>query len=323
MGQLLAPITNLFRNHKLKILTFFVSLILFLVWLFPFEDIGDLVTTQISHLSGNQIYVSFDQLDLAVIPQPGLEMSKVKVETVGLPALDMGHLFVSTSILGLITFRPGVTAVADDIAGGKLSLSTRGGEKTKAGIRKQIVSVDAKGLNLEKVLELLGTSLRLKGSISTDMSTSVDTTFAEQPEGDFDFLTQELNLEGAQVPTPMGAFPLPNLKVSQLKFEGNMKSGKLMISRGEIGGTKNDWISGTITGQLDVQVNPGPGGSPSFQPGGYNFAVKLKVKPELEKEAGLILGFIEKYKRPAGNAADYSFRVSSQSFNSPPSLGPL
>lgn len=323
MGSLISPIIDLLKFHKMKVLTFVVSLLGFMVWLFPFDDIGDFVTTQISQLTGNQVYVSFDQLDLAVLPQPGLNMSKVKVDTVGLPTLDMGHLFVSTSILGLITFRPGIAAVAEDIAGGKLAINTRGGEKTKAGSRKQIVSVDAQGLNLEKVLELLGTSLRLKGSVTTDLSTSVDTTFAEQPEGDFTFLTQELDLEGAQVATPMGAFPLPKLKISQMKFEGNMKSGKVMISRGEIGGTKNDWISGSITGQIDLQVNSGPNGAPAMQPGGYNFAIKLKVKPELEREAGLILGFIEKYKRSSGNAADYSFRVSSPSISSPPSLAPL
>ncbi len=322
MGTLFSPFISLFRFHKLKIITFLVAALFFIAMLFPFGDIGDLVTAQISQATQNQVYVSFERLDLAVVPQPGLKMTDVRLETSALPGVEMSQLFVSTSILGLITFRPGIAAIAEGLAGGNLAFSTRGGEYNKNGVRKQVLSLNAQKLNLEQVLEMLKANLQIKGSISAEGTSTVDFSFADQPEGQLELSTQDLNLDGAQIPTPMGAFPLPRVKISQIRLEGNLNQGRLIISRGEIGGSKSDVVSGTISGQVELRFNPSPSGV-QLMPGGYNLAIKLKAKPEFEREAGLLLGFVERYKRSGSGFSDYAFRISSQNLQSPPSLAPL
>src|SRR4051812_29728975 len=110
MKTILESINNLFRNHKLKILVIISAFLFFLITLFPFRDIGDLITSQISEATQNQVYVDFKDLGLTLFPQPGLKMEGVTIDNPMFPTLAAENLFVSTSLLGLITFRPGIRA---------------------------------------------------------------------------------------------------------------------------------------------------------------------------------------------------------------------
>ena len=94
------------KNSKLKFLVLVLSSLVFLFVLFPFDDLGDLVSSQVAKISGNSLYVQFEKLKMSIIPQPGVQLDEVFVESARMPALSASEIVITPSISGMIQKKP-------------------------------------------------------------------------------------------------------------------------------------------------------------------------------------------------------------------------
>src|SRR5688572_5073294 len=118
MSQLTEFLRDILRYHKIKILAFLGMTVFFLVLCFPYEDLGDWATAQISELTQRQVYLQFDKMGFSVFPQPGIQFENVYMESVFTPDLKIGALSLAPSLRGLVSFKPGVTVYAEDFLNG-------------------------------------------------------------------------------------------------------------------------------------------------------------------------------------------------------------
>lgn len=321
MKFLLDPILNIVRFQKKKIFVAFSAFLFFLVTLFPFRDLGDFVTGRVAELTQNSVYIVFKDLGISLFPQPGIQMEGVTLDNPLFPTLTADSLFVSPSILGLITFRPGVKVDAGGLLGGNVHVVTRGGEATKAGPRKQHIDLALDGVNLKNLSQFLQSPIPLTGGLSSEIEMTIDPSFADQPEGALSINAQPLKWSGASVPTPMGAFPIPDLSFKSLQIDSELKKGRLTISKGQVGSSGDELVA-KVTGSVEVKVAPGLQGV-QLIPGGYDLNINLQVRSSLASKAGLLLNFIDAYRKPnADGSNQYVFRISAASTASQPHLSP-
>ena len=318
----LQPFFNLFRFHKLKMLTFFALIVVFFVLLFPYKDLGDFVSAQVSETTQNQVFLQFDDMGFTVLPQPGLSFENVYLESVFTPSLKIGSLVVAPSIRGLLTFKPGVSIFAENFLNGDLSLSTRGGEKSKKDVTKQIIQLNIDHLDLKQITALIDLPVSLHGSVDAESEVTMDPTFDEQPNGKVELKIKKFHLPPSSVPTPIGPLNLPEIRISDLSLKGRLIGGELYIDNFRIGNSKDE-INGSIKGKIQMRLSKrGVQVTPRFAR--YNITINLKTLPSLEKKASLLLslvdGFLGKFKAPEIGGSRYSFKLSGTNFYSPPRI---
>ena len=186
------------------------SSILFLVWLFPFSDLSDLVTTVVARATGNQIFVQTEKLDLHFVPQPAISASQISIET-SMPLLEAKWVKVTpgifTTLLNLGTFmkassgdpeasRQAMSKVslsidAEGVLGADVDMAIAPGKKSEQGHERSRLTLEVENLDLAKAQSWAELSLKMKGEaeFSTDMLLNFD--FSDQPEGDFNLKFHE------------------------------------------------------------------------------------------------------------------------------------
>ena len=138
LQKVIDAIVDVFRNHKKKIVFMFASFVIFTIALFPYGDLGDLVTAKVMDLTQNQVYLQFDDMGISIFPSPGVKLDNVYIESVFLPSLNVKSLALAPSIMGFITLSPGISIRADGFLGGDLSLSAKKGKE----ISKESFQID-------------------------------------------------------------------------------------------------------------------------------------------------------------------------------------
>lgn len=324
VGKIIQFILDLFRYHKAKIGTVLAATLVFAVALFPYSDLGDLVTAKVAALTANQVYLKFDDMGLNLIPQPGFELRKVVVETPFLPALAAEELAISPSIWGLLSFRPGVSARAKGMFGGAVSLSTHGGSLTEGGSRRQVVSLASSHTDLTQLAKFALLPLALKGQLSVDSDLTLDPGFGEQPTGELHLEINKFQLPAGSVATPLGPLSLPELSLGKIELSGKLSEGRFNIESAKFGAAKED-LAGTLKGNLVVRVDK-RGLQPAFSTGPYEFEIEVTVQPGFAQRASLFLGFLDAYKKPAAAGSSgnrYALKMSGVDFNNPPRMSAL
>lgn len=311
----------LFKNHKGKIFVGIISTLVFLFLLFPFDDLSDLVSVQVSKLSGNTIYLQFQKLKMSLFPQPGLKMESVYFESVNTPAISIQDLKITPSVSGLIYKKPYGQVSAQGLFKGDVDIALGRGSRSEAGAEREKIEVKAQKVSLLDLKQLAGLPLVLKGQLNLNSEILADPTWKEQPEMDLNVMIQQFELPPASVPTPMGPLTLPELKLGQIDLKGKLSGGNFVIEKGQIG-KDSDELHGTIKGSLGVQME-NRGGLPSPHFGSYSFEVELKVKKSFQDKASTFLIFLDGYKSPAPEGALYKFKVSGGNFMMPPSITAL
>ncbi len=310
-----------FRFHKFKVLFFFACVLFFGFMLFPFKDLGDLVTTQVARLTNNQIFVQFEEPGLSLFPGFGIKLNKVHVETPFFPPLQAQSLAVYPSISSLLAFKPGMSAHANGLMGGEVDVTVKQitmGSKTKG----QNISLDADNLDLGQLMKLAPTQINLQGKLNVTSQADIDPLFAEQPDGNIDLQVNQFVLPSEVIPTPLGPLALPSVAMKQISMQGVLKDGRLQIDRLNAG-QNTDELSAQIKGRLDVRL-VGSAGAAQFVPGSYDFEIRLSSLASFEKKAGLFLSFLSGYKKTSdARSTQYAFRITGQNFFTPPRLTPL
>lgn len=313
MKDVPAKIIAFLKVAKTHILVGILSIFLFVALLFPFNDLSDLVSTQVAQLTGNQVFVQFEELKLSIFSGLGLELRGVYVEGTQIPTISADEIVVAPSVSGLIQQKPYGKAVANGFLKGSAEIHVSGGKNTENGLARTQVDFSAKDLNLKSLREMVTLPIPIEGNISTQSSFQIETNFEEQPDGDITLTLSNFELPPASVETQMGPVTLPDLKIKTIELRGRIYNGRLDIQEGKIGGPTEE-LSGTIKGNIAISYKPATG--PVF--GGYSFDIDLKVKKSLQSRASLFLVMLDGYKRETPEGPQFNVRIAGDDFQSNP-----
>lgn len=313
MTEGLGQIVTFLKNAKTHILVGLLSIFVFLFVLFPFNDLSDLVSTQVARLSGNQVFVQFEKLQLSIFTGLGLRLEEVYVEGQQLPSISAKEIIVSPSVTGLIAQKPYGSASAHGLLGGDLKINVSGGKRTESGLARTQVDVGAEGLNLKNIREVASLPVPLEGKLSAQGSFQIEPNFEEQPDGDLVVTLTNFELPPASIETQMGPVTLPDLKLKNVELRGRIYNGRFDIQEGKIG-APGDELTGTIKGHIGILYRPGAG--PQF--GAYSFDIDLKVKRSLQTRANLFLLVLDGYKKETPEGPQFALRIVGDNFIAPP-----
>ncbi|MGZ3743201.1 MAG: type II secretion system protein GspN [Pseudobdellovibrionaceae bacterium] len=310
---------SLLFNSKLKILVLLLSTGAFLLILFPMNDLGDLVSSQAARLSGNKLFLQFEELKMSLFPSPGVKFEQIFIETPGIPGVSAQEVLFTPSISGLIAQKPYGAVDAKGIFKGNVQINVKSGTRSDNGVERQKIEISAQKLSLQDLREVARLPVMMKGNLNFETLALVDLTFTEQPDMDVKLNLNQFELPPSNISTPMGPLTLPDLKLSSVELKGRLAGGKLIIENGQIG-KDGDELRGNITGNMEVTLANGGGG---FSPilGGYTFNVNLRAKRNFQDRAALFLSFIDAYKTATAEGAEYKFKISAASTLVPPSIG--
>jgi type II secretion system protein N len=321
MKSMITAVIHTFRYHKLKIAFFLGSVGFCLLILFPFNDVGDLVTSQVAKMTNNQIYVQFQEPGLSIFPGFGIKLHQVHVETPLLPPLQADSLSIYPSITSLLALKPGMSVHADGLMGGDVDMTIK--QTLMAGkVKAQSINLDGENIDLGQLMKLAPTPIALQGKVRISTQTDIDPLFNEQPVGTIELQVNQFVLPSEVIATPLGPLALPSVALRQVQFDGVLREGRLQIDRLNAG-QPTDELSAQVKGRIDVRLVGGTG-SAQFIPGSFDFEIRLNTLASFQQKAGLFLSFLSGYKKGSdANSTQYAFRITGQNFYTPPRLTPL
>lgn len=320
MNQTLQFILDIFRFHKKKILFFFGSIAFGIVTLFPYDDTSDYITRAVTQGTQSNVYLQFDGLSFGLMPQLGLKMKNVVIESVYAPTLSVKTLGIAPKFSAIFG-SPAAKVVAYGLFNGDATVDVGPSNQLNIDGDEVGVSLDLEEVSLKELSKFLKKSysfpITMSGQTNLDSKFYVDPKYKAQPKGDYVLKINKLDIPSSNLPLNMNgavmSLAMPALKLSELTLEGNLSDGKLFIKNSKIGGPKND-LNGTITGDFDVKVDARRGATLI----GYDLKINLIIKSNLKRQLGTILGFIdiyqgigEKYKFDTLEGVRYSLRITS------------
>jgi type II secretion system protein N len=249
--------------------------IIFSFLLFPINDLRSVISQRISAATQNQVSLEFSEINLNIIPKPSLELQKVSLSTPQFSTLKMSSLQISPSILGLITFKPGVSLSGEDLFGGNFDFSLRSGSSNAQSQTKQIIQINAKNLALDEILQFLNTGFKGSGNLQLTVDSDLDPS-GQDTEATVKIDSRDIKLPENTIPSQLGSVGVPPMQISVLQLEGELKKNKFRITRGVIG-RDGDTVNGSIEGTIDVRVMAGPQG-PQIVPTGYDLILRLRLQ---------------------------------------------
>lgn len=310
---------------KFKILLAILSTIVFLLVLFPINDLGDLVSTQVAKLTHNQVFLQFEELQMSLFPSPGMKVRQVYVEGPTIPAISAQEIKFAPSVSGLIAQQPYGTVNAKDLFGGDIQIQVKSGSRSDNGVARQRIELSASHLSLQDLRQLGNIPVMMKGKIDLQSTALIDPTFAEQPDVDVVLSINQFEIPPSMFASEMGDLPIPEIKVSRVDLKGRLAAGKIIIENGTIGRAGDD-LQGTITGDMGLEIkrsefNPSGGVAPVL--GRYNFNVDLKPSRKLQDSASSMLMILDTYKVNAPDGIHYKLKLSGDNFRAPPAMSVL
>ncbi|WP_347359308.1 type II secretion system protein GspN [Bdellovibrio sp.] len=318
MSQL-RQLLKLIGQSKGKITVMVLSALVFAFLLFPFDDLSDLISSQVSRLSNNSVYVQFEKLKMSLFPQPGVQMDQVYIESLRTPAISAQELVITPSVRGLIQQKPYGHVSAKGLLKGDVDVHVGKGSKTENGAERHKIEVSAKKVSLHDLREMANLPVLLKGQLNLESTVLADLSFQEQPDVEMNLSINQFELPPSNVNTPMGPLTLPDLKLSAVELRGRLAAGQFVIETGTIG-KPGDELYGTIKGKIGLTI-VNRGNSFGHQIGAYNIEVDLRTKRSFQERAALFLTFIDGYKTQTPEGSQYKFKVSASNPMMPPSIG--
>lgn len=246
-------------------------------------------------------------------------MDQVYMESTNTPALSINELTITPSISGLIQQKPFGSVSAKGLLKGNVEVQMGKGTRTENGAERQRIEISAKQVSLNDLREMAKLPILLKGQVNLETTALADLTFQEQPDIDVDLTINKFELPPSNVNTPMGPLTLPDLKLTLIELKGRLAAGRFIIETGTIG-KPGDELYGTIKGNIGINI-VNRGGSFGQQIGAYDFEIDLKAKRGFQDRAALFLSFIDSYKTPTKDGAQYKFKISATNPMMPPNIG--
>lgn len=310
---------RMLKQNKGRIAVMLLSAIVFLLVLFPFDDLSDLISSQVSKVTNNSVYLQFDRLKMSLFPQPGMKLDNVFIEAARVPAITTSELVITPSVTGLIQQKPFGHVSAKGFLKGDVDLQVSKGSRSDNGVERQKVELKVKKMSLHDLRELANLPVLLKGQLNLETTALADLSFQEQPEVELTLNINQFELPPSNVNTPMGPLTLPDLKISSVELKGRLAAGRFIIETGTIG-KNSDELSGSIKGNIGLTISNN-GGRFAPQVGAYNFDIDLRTKRSFQDRAALFLTFIDGFKTPLADGSQYKFKVSATNPQMPPQIG--
>lgn len=307
-------------EHKFKFVLMILSVVVFAFLLFPFDDLGDLVTGQVAKMTNNQIFVSFDKMKVGVL-NPGMQFQNVYLETTSMPPLTAQEINVSPAFSMLVNKKPAGSMTANGFLKGDVEVTLKPATKSESGIERQKITLNAKKLSLSDLKEIGNLPLAMKGRMDLSTEAVADLTFTEQPDVDILLKIEKFELPVGNVQTAMGPLTVPEIKLTSVEIKGRLSSGRLNIEKGTLG-REGDVLTGEIKGNMGLTLkNTLSGLAPVI--GNYDLSIRLNVKKDLQDRASLFLSFLDAYKTPTPDGARYAFKLSAPNAFTPPTPSAL
>jgi type II secretion system protein N len=308
-----------------KIGLLLVLAVLFFVTLFPFADLNDWISAQIADASGNQIFIEFEDAGIDIIPNTGLNLSGVSLDTPSFGPLKISEITLLPSIGGLIRQTPSGRVKMRGVLEGDLDLSLSPGKTSEAGNPTYSIKIQGESLVLNDLGKIAQLPVNFKGKLSLKVSGSAEPTFSEQPDMDITLKIDQLQLPPSTIDSQMGPINLPALRISQLELQGRLSAGRLNIEKAQLGKAGDD-ISGSLKGGVNLTVMTSGGGF-ELVPGAYSLEADLMMTPDFEARARGPLSFLflllDNYKSSAAGGFRFAFKASASNPQMPPSITAL
>lgn len=316
-------------SKKIYFVLFNVSLLIFLVLIFPLEDLSELITHQVSKNTNNQVYVQFDSMQMNVFNGVGLNIDQLMVETMWTPPLKARSLSVRPHIFSLLMKQPAGEIEADGIFLGKMKVTLGKGTKSESGLARHKLQITADSLSLAELSQTFALPLSMKGKLNVESQAQFDLALQEQPEMDVVIQANRLELPTFNIPTNLGDINIPDLKFQQVQIKGRLSNGNFIFEDTKLGSPQDD-LSASIKGSIGLQVKNSPAGL-SPQPGSYSLDIELLLKKSLEARAASFVttldtalsAFLQNYKSSSDQGTVMKFKVSGSSFQDMPSFSQL
>jgi type II secretion system protein N len=311
----ISDIVRSILQQKKKVLLALLLSCLFVVVLFPYNDLSDLLSNKVAQMTNNQVFLEFSEIHPSFFPGLSLSLSQFSISTPWMPTLRAEKVRLAPSLMALLKKKPQGEVDLSGFFNGQANLSIR--PISVEGSDKENYEVN---LSSEKlVLAELNSLLHLPINIMGELGLSAMGT-GNLDAQDLQVKIEQLNIANFHLPpstlqTPLGPLNFPELKLSQVQVKADYKNGQLVIESATLGNESDD-VFGTVKGKLDLAIQNR--GGLSTRIGGYSFDVDLRLKPAFERRASLFLGFIDQYKQAAGSSSRYAFRVSANQSNLPP-----
>lgn len=322
MKRVFELILQLFKYHKLKMLAVIVSAAGFFFLLFPFSDLTDLITAKVMDATGNQVLFQAEKLSVGFLTGLSVEGDEVSVDVGNYPTIEAKTLSASPSLFS-IAFSPSqpqdwsISADATGLFGGKVSVSHARDGSAEDGAKKNRIVIDADSIQIGEALKFINSPVEVQGKASLKTDMDFFPAMDGQPEGQVELNSKGLKLLAGSVPTEMGMFPIPNINWSQVHLKLKMGSNTLTFEDIALGSSK-DPLSGRAKGKMNLKID-----KTGAIIGAYEISVELNVQQAAEKDLDLELALLKVFRQASASGGKYLFKVSSNSGNNVPNLGPL
>ena len=321
MKPILDFLVNILKNEKKKIFMVFISFFAFLILTFPYGDLADVITVQVSKLTGNQVYFQFEDMGLSAFPGPSISFSKVQIDTPSLPTLNTASLSIAPSIAALLTFNMGATVRAKNFLKGDVYANYKTGT-SKEDQEVYKLKLEVEELELGEIKKIVELPVKLNGSTYLNLELEIDPTFKSQPNGDFELKIRTLKVPASTIPTQFGPIDMPPLKFADISLKGRLVGGALVIENGTFG-KKNDLLSGKVKGNISLKLlKAGSGVRPLW--GAYDLKIMMDLKKRAPNQFALFLSLInDKYKSKTNSGFNYQFKLSGTRMGRPPKFSKM
>lgn len=325
---------------KSKIWSFFVrpfffitlSALGFSIWLFPYDDLKDLVSKIVFEGTGSSLFLSYENLNLSPskITLEGLEVEQtrgpfnVRAEQLSLQP-ELASVLFGPFPFGKVS----LLGVFD----GDLRVEAKKGKKSELGNQGQSLDLIIKDVQIAKLLKSLGVPFQISGSLSLDTKASVflgktneagdqesadaegesslsdSLVFLEPPEAELSGNIKKFNIPAQSLQTGMGPLNLPDMLWRQMDIKARLSRGVLLIDRLALNSEKKDFDA-IIKGSLNVNLD-----SPAqFSLGGYQLQVELKVSADYYRNNQLLFLLFDPYKKETTpGLVEFRFRARASS----------
>ncbi len=318
----LGTFLNLFRFHKKKILALVLFTLLFLIILFPLDDLTDLMTTKVSEQSAGAVYVQADGMGIHWFPTPGVKLTSVLLQLANLPNISTDELTFAPSLLSLLKGSMGADVSATGLFKGHVDASYEEGDKNKQGQRNQKIKIEATDIALSSLSSFIRDlnigDFKMAGAMNITGQAKIDPGFETQPAGNV-----ELSLRNFVFPSYviyMGGAPmfnLPELKFKKSLIKTAMAEGKMQIDEISLGDDKDD-LSCKLRGDIAMKMFKNKG-APDL--GAYNFNVEIKVQQKFYDQNSVLFALLNSsFKKPIPGGQKFTFKISGENFAAQPRM---
>ncbi len=310
----------LFKN-KLKWLVFWIASFLFLLFMFPFGDLGDLVTSKVAEATNNNVIFQFDDMNFAL--PLSVNFKDISFQNKGSQAIKADSLKVTPSLLSLLKLKPGFTASAHQLFDGDLNISLASQGKSNDGNPLQGIDINFDKINLKKVSSSIPSKvpLQLQGLITGAITAAIDQTFKEAPESEFNITSPEVLLLPISFNQGGLQLELPRMQWSALKLKGRLINDELIIEDGVLGTTKDN-LSLRFKGTMGLKfIAKGKSIAPNFT--SYDLRMDVQTVGEVDPTLKLAFLPITQFKSATVGGERYLFKASSRSLRSNPNFSKI